>query len=151
MASFGLYGSKGPARGFVWSEVDCNCGKCVLPVDRLSRVLIRKQAKYLNRLRAVIRIAEKTSKVSLRVNSWYRCAAYNKQIGGVSNSQHLSGIATDIQVFANGKRVNPARVGVLAARVAAFKRGGIGVYDANHGLFTHVDSRKNGPARWVNG
>lgn len=29
------------------------------------------------------------------VTSWYRTAAYNKQVGGISSSNHLTGCATD--------------------------------------------------------
>lgn len=32
----------------------------------------------------------------MKVNSWYRTEAYNKQIGGEPNSQHCKGVATDI-------------------------------------------------------
>lgn len=30
--------------------------------------------------------------------SWYRCAALNRALGGVSNSQHMSGEAVDIEL-----------------------------------------------------
>lgn len=32
---------------------------------------------------------------SMRVNAWYRTVAYNKSVGGNSNSSHLRGVATD--------------------------------------------------------
>lgn len=31
----------------------------------------------------------------MRVNAWYRTPAYNKKVGGNSNSSHLRGVATD--------------------------------------------------------
>ena len=31
----------------------------------------------------------------MAVNAWYRTAKYNKKVGGVSNSSHLRGVATD--------------------------------------------------------
>ena len=34
----------------------------------------------------------------IRVNSGYRCPALNKAVGGVANSQHLTGQAADIDV-----------------------------------------------------
>ena len=33
---------------------------------------------------------------SMNVNAWYRTSAYNKKVGGNSNSSHLRGVATDI-------------------------------------------------------
>nr|DAZ80137.1 MAG TPA: peptidase [Caudoviricetes sp.] len=31
----------------------------------------------------------------MKVNAWYRTVAYNKSVGGNSNSSHLRGVATD--------------------------------------------------------
>lgn len=31
----------------------------------------------------------------MKVNAWYRTKEYNKKVGGVSNSSHLRGVATD--------------------------------------------------------
>ena len=31
----------------------------------------------------------------VEVHAWYRTSAYNKKVGGVSNSSHLKGLATD--------------------------------------------------------
>lgn len=33
---------------------------------------------------------------SMKVNAWYRTPSYNKSVGGVANSSHLEGKATDI-------------------------------------------------------
>ena len=38
----------------------------------------------------------------VRISSGYRCPRLNKMIGGVSNSQHLTGHAADIQNFEIG-------------------------------------------------
>ena len=35
---------------------------------------------------------------SMKVNAWYRTSAYNKKVGGNSNSSHLRGVATDISM-----------------------------------------------------
>lgn len=37
----------------------------------------------------------------INVGSWYRTAAYNKKIGGSSNSLHLDGLAVDFQAQHN--------------------------------------------------
>ena len=35
---------------------------------------------------------------AMKVNAWYRTPAYNKKVGGNSNSLHLRGVATDISM-----------------------------------------------------
>jgi len=154
---YGKYGKIGPAYGFTWDEVRCTDG--TLPLDDASRARHHKQAVNLNRLRARVRDAHggrlKVKRVSVRVNSWYRSPSYNKKIGGSLYSQHKYSRATDVTItvyYRSGKvsKVHPRRVAELAAKVKAFRNGGIGWYDAAHGNFTHVDHRPNGPARWIN-
>lgn len=152
---YGLYGTVGPAPGFTWDEVRCTDG--TLPRGIVFRRRVVKQARCLNTLRYALatRYQIPRGDVSIAVNSWYRSPSYNASIGGATRSQHLLGIATDLRIsvrLRTGKRVRltPAFVGVLAARhVPQYAGGGIGVYDAAHGLFTHLDHRK-GRARWFN-
>lgn len=73
----------------------------------------------------------------VRINSGYRCPAYNEHIGGAKQSQHVRATAADIVVDG----VDPAEVADFA-EILGF--GGIGRYKT----FTHVDVRPNGPARW---
>lgn len=154
MSKYGIHGTVGPAPGFTWEEVRDGWGK--LPTSERDLRRIVYQARYLNQLRQYI--ADKHSvprrNVGIYVNSWYRSWAYNRRIGGASRSQHPQSRATDIVVVVKlntGKRVRltPAYVGKLAAKVAAFRDGGIGVYGPKSGNFTHVDHRPNGPARWA--
>lgn len=76
----------------------------------------------------------------LTINSAYRNASYNKKVGGVSNSQHTKGTASDIVVS-----------GILPEEVAKYaeyllgNKGGIGLYRS----FVHVDTRAK-RARWTN-
>ena len=42
----------------------------------------------------------------IRVNSGYRCKKLNSLVGGVSNSQHLTGQAADISSYRNTKSEN---------------------------------------------
>jgi len=72
---------------------------------------------------------------SISVNSGYRTAAYNKKIGGATNSYHIKGMAADIAVSG----VKPADVAAAAEQAlsAAGKIGGIGLY----ATFVHVDTR----------
>jgi len=151
---YGARGTVGPAVRFTWSETECSDGTPV-PVSLRGRVAA--QARYLNQLRSKTakHYGLKFSDVSINVNSWYRTPAYNTQIGGAKNSQHVHARATDITVVINppGRKpilLTPRKVAELAESVPAFRYGGIGWYDAAHGSFTHVDHR-DGAARWING
>jgi len=76
----------------------------------------------------------------MRVNSWYRCAAWNKQVGGATNSQHLWGKAIDFTL----KDLSPATVQkMLKARWPNLIKG-LGSYRG----FTHIDRRDGEPALW---
>ena len=80
----------------------------------------------------------------IKITSGHRCLAHNFTVGGampkrnIGGSQHLYGRAADIVI--NG--VDPALVYELADQMGI---GGAGRYST----FTHIDSRLNGPARWV--
>lgn len=37
------------------------------------------------------------------ISSGYRCSTLNKAVGGVSNSQHMTGQAVDLRIVSNGK------------------------------------------------
>lgn len=69
---------------------------------------------------------------SVKINSGYRSIAHNKAVGGVTNSYHTKGMATDIVVS-----------GVSAKRVAQYAEAigilGIGWYESQK--FTHIDTR----------
>lgn len=74
--------------------------------------------------------------LALHVNSGYRCAAHNRAVGGVPNSQHIQGAAADIAV--------PLGLSFeqFAWYVARQPFDGIGYYrDAG---FIHVDVRSGG-------
>ena len=78
--------------------------------------------------------------VAVVINSGYRTSAYNKKVGGVSNSQHVKGTAADIVA----KGVDPLTVAQYAEYLMP-DSGGIGVYQT----FTHVDVRTS-RSRWDN-
>lgn len=114
---------------FKRSEFKCTCGGkyCngfpVEPDEQLVRILDKVRAKYGK---------------AFSPNSAIRCSKRNSEVGGVSNSQHLYGIAADISV-----------PGVAPKTVATYLEtllpdtGGIGIY--NWGV--HVDTRKT-KSRW---
>lgn len=79
------------------------------------------------------------------INSAYRSLAYNKKVGGVSNSQHVKGTAADISISG----VTPKEIAQYAEYIMPNK-GGIGLYDSvKSGRFVHVDVRLN-RSRWTN-
>ena len=78
--------------------------------------------------------------VAVTINSGYRTSAYNKKVGGATNSQHVKGTAADIVA----KGIDPLTVAQYAEYLMP-NSGGIGVYRT----FTHVDVRAN-RSRWDN-
>lgn len=70
--------------------------------------------------------------VPVTINSAYRTEAYNKKVGGASNSYHMKGQAFDIVV--KGKQ--PEAVAMFAKQIGI--RGVI-----RYNTFTHIDSREN--------
>lgn len=72
------------------------------------------------------------------INSAYRTPPHNVKEGGVSDSQHLYGIAADIKVSG----VTPKEVAAYAETLMPNK-GGIGIYSS----FTHIDVRET-KSRW---
>lgn len=110
------------------SEFRCKCGKCGL--DTIDHATL----EVLEAVRAHFG-------APVTVNSGHRCFAYNRSVGGASDSQHLYGRAADITV----KGVTPATVADFIENVLLKNKGGVGRYKT----FTHVDTRTNGSARWV--
>ncbi len=76
----------------------------------------------------------------LHINSSYRPPAYNRKIGGVSNSFHLDGLAADI----SSDNISTEALRDICERVIG-DRGGLGYYPTDK--FIHVDLRGY-PARW---
>lgn len=74
----------------------------------------------------------------LTITSGIRCARRNAEVGGVSNSQHVQGTASDIQVAG----VSPAQVAAYAETLMP-DSGGIGIYSWG----VHIDTRAD-KSRW---
>ena len=109
---------------FRLKEYECKCNDCKETLVDLDHII------SLELIRSVLN-------QPISITSAYRCPSHNKAIGGVTNSQHLLGTATDIQV----KDATPKVVQSLADHIF----NGLGKYDT----FTHVDSRVT-RARWDN-
>lgn len=75
--------------------------------------------------------------VPVIITSGLRCATHNANEGGVSNSQHLYGIAADLHSSATPQKMKKVAEEVLG------NTGGIGLYDWG----IHVDTRAT-KARW---
>ncbi len=72
----------------------------------------------------------------INISSAYRTATHNKKVGGVSNSQHLYGLAADITISDSSRLLEAAQY----AEKIGFT--GIGL-DNKYQMFIHVDTRKN--------
>lgn len=81
---------------------------------------------------------------AVNINSGYRSQAYNAQIGGATNSQHIQGTAADFRITG----VNPREIARYLE--VTFPGGGQGLYDygpSDKPGFNHLDVRA-GKARW---
>ena len=112
---------------FTLSEMACKDGtdKVLYSTDLL---------KKLEQLRAY-------GGFTITINSGYRSPAYNKKIGGATNSQHIKGTAADIVVKKYGKTVSGKLVCCLCQSLG-FK--GIGYISESA---VHVDMRESGSYR----
>jgi uncharacterized protein YcbK (DUF882 family) len=119
-------------KNFSLEEFNCKDGS-----DMPNAVMINiiELAKNLQVLRDYLN-------TSITVNSGYRSPKYNAKIGGVKNSQHVLGKASDLMV----KGFTPRQVADAIEKLikeGKMKQGGIGIYPT----FTHYDIR-NTKARW---
>ena len=77
---------------------------------------------------------------TVTITSAHRCDEHNKAVGGSDKSQHKLGRACDC-VF-NGVDPDDVHNYLMSKYVGKY---GFGVYPT----FNHIDTRTNGPARWV--
>lgn len=117
-------------RYFRRGEFRCPCGRCGgFPVEP-QESMVRVVDEIRHRLGVPVSVVDGGG-------SGVRCASHNAEVGGVSNSQHLYGLAADLHSAAS-----PAEMKAVAENVMGHT-GGIGVY--SWGI--HVDTRQ-GYARW---
>jgi len=117
---------------FSLHEFECKCG-CKMPDKVFNNIKI--VASNLQELRNTI-------DKPIKLTNAYRCQEHNAKVGGVPSSQHIKGLAADIQV----KNLKPSDVADVIEHEMVngrLKHGGIGRYDT----FTHVDFRGYN-ARW---
>ena len=117
---------------FSLEEFKCKDGSDI-PNKELSNIIIL--AKQLQVLRDTI-------DKPIQINSAYRSPKHNAKIGGVKNSQHVKGKASDITV----KGMTPKEVALIIEGLiekGKMLQGGLGVYST----FVHYDIRGT-KARW---
>ena len=116
---------------FNLSEFECKCG-CTMP--KFVKNNIMELAENLQVLR------DEVGKLDL--TNAYRCKAHNADVGGATNSQHLTGKAADVKSETKSPSEIAETVNDLMKN-ERFKMGGVGKYNT----FTHVDIR-GFKARW---
>lgn len=119
---------------YTYAEAACKNGT---PVPRYLRYRARNHAFNLERLRHDL------GGKKLPVLSWYRPRAYNRQVGGVPNSQHIKAVATD---FSKQTVDKFGREKFFAKAQNVFRKGGVGDYPSGS---AHCDSR-GWRSRWFN-
>ena len=124
-------------KNFNREEFDCKCG-CEMPSSVFYEVEL---------LAEELQVIRDHFKAPIQINSAYRCPSHNRSIGGVKNSQHILGKASDIVVkgFTSDEVANELEVMLQDDCLFPFHLGGIGKYNT----FTHVDTRPD-KARWDN-
>lgn len=75
----------------------CRCGKCKMPAE--------VEGNLMALVENVLEPAREKLGLPIIVNSGYRCERHNRHVGGVANSQHLSGEAADIRCEDNKRLV----------------------------------------------
>ena len=90
---------------FKKDEFLCRCGRCEMPAE--------VEGNLMALVENVLEPAREKLGMPIIVNSGYRCVRYNRDVGGVANSQHLRGEAADIRC-ADNKRL--AKILVEAGR-----------------------------------
>ena len=121
-------------KNFYLHEFSCNDGT---PVPEKFMDNVQELANNLQILRDYL-------KQPIGINSGFRHPEYNKRIGGVKNSQHLTASAGDI-VVGNMTPKQVARKIRMLIDYGVMEEGGVGLYNS----FTHYDIRGK-KARWDN-
>ena len=104
------------SENFMLREFHCKCSRCS------STVLDERLVEILQQLRDHFQ-------VPIRINSGYRCKEHNAEVGGVSNSAHMRGMAADIHVSG----IAPKAVAQYAEQIGV---GCVGLYED----FVHIGS-----------
>lgn len=113
---------------FKLSEFRCN--------DESKTKVPREYLGNVARLADNLQILRDSISKPIKINSAYRTPEYNKKVGGVITSQHMTAKAADIRV----KGLGPKRLGEKIKKLikeGKMDKGGVGVYKN----FVHYDIR----------
>lgn len=119
-------------KNFSKSEFDSKDGAC-MPNDVLQNIYNLAQN---------VQVIRDYLGVPININSGYRSPAHNKKVGGVKNSYHVQGKASDL----SSKQKTPLQIynAILELiKQGKIYNGGVGIYDT----FVHYDIGGNG-RRW---
>ena len=112
------------SQNFSRAEFACSCGCGFDTIDAQTLEILEAVRSHFGR--------------PVIVTSAARCPDHNRAVGGASNSQHLYGRAADIQVAGTAPDV------VYDWIASRYPGASLGHYNT----FTHVDTRRQGAARW---
>lgn len=119
-------------KNFKKSEFDSKDG-AEMPKDVLENIQLL--AKYVQLIRNEVN-------VPLTINSGYRSPSHNAKVGGVKNSYHVQGKASDL----SSKKITPKQLYdtiIKLIKAGIVYNGGVGIYDT----FVHYDIGGKG-RRW---
>ena len=111
---------------FSRAEFSCPCAKC-------ETVVAMGLVDRLQRIRDAIRMP-------IRITSGYRCKTYNAQVGGETDSAHLTGEAVDVLMPSNEYRAI-----FIEQMVRWFSR--YGIYDRH--IHMDISTTMPSPRCWV--
>ena len=112
------------SENFKVSEFSCKGSSCGCTTTLIDEALVN----YLQKIRGHFG-------KPITINSGYRCAKHNKNVGGASGSRHTKGQAADIKIAG----VAPKEVAKYAESIGVK---GIGLYETSKdGYFVHIDTR----------
>ena len=116
---------------FSWVEARCRCG-CGQVASLLQT---RLTAQWLENVRE-----EVFGGRPMHVNSWNRCPQHNRNVGGATQSEHMTSRAVDVTV----RGLTPYQAWLKAKQFQGLGKliGGLGRYAS----FVHLDRGK--PRRW---
>jgi len=114
--------SKWITENFMWSEIKCSCCDVIKVVPGVFTHMSRLQ------------IMRSEIGMPIHVNSGYRCAKHNLEVGGATHSWHLL-FATDVRPDDYNHKI----LTVMYRLALMLEFGGIGLYEEDG--FIHLDMR----------
>lgn len=112
------------SENFSLHEFECHGGSCCNHAVKVHSDLI----KGLQRLRDALKKKYPQKRIPIKLLSSFRCVKHNKKIGGVKDSEHIYGLAADVDTRSMG--LPELEVAQIANSLHIFNR--IGVYGKSY-------------------